>query len=109
WSARERAFYFVDIVGDTIWRWKPGRGREVFMRPSTKANGLTLDREGRLLVAGWASRSIWRVEPDGSVSTLASHYDGRKSRPARSSAHTVFRPIARSTALLAQKTSRCCL
>jgi gluconolactonase len=68
----------VDIVGDTIWRWSPGRGREVFMRPSTKANGLTFDAQGRLLVAGWASRSIWRVEPDGSVSTLASHYDGRK-------------------------------
>jgi gluconolactonase len=78
WSARERALYFVDIVGDTIFRWTPGKGREVLMRPSTKANGLTFDARGRLLVAGWASRSIWRVEPEGSITTLASHYEGRK-------------------------------
>lgn len=78
WSTRARAFYFVDIVGDTIWRWKPGHGREVVIRPSTKANGLTFDAQGRLLVAGWASRSIWCVEPDGSITTLASHYEGKK-------------------------------
>ena len=78
WNTRERTFYFVDIVGDTIWRWKPGHGREVFIRPSTKANGLTYDLQGRLVVAGWASRSIWRVEPDGVITTLASHYDGKK-------------------------------
>jgi gluconolactonase len=78
WSTREKAFYFVDIVGDTIFRWRPGKGREVFIRPSTKANGLTWDLQGRLLVAGWASRSIWRVEPDGSITTLASHYEGKK-------------------------------
>lgn len=78
WCTREHAFYFVDIIGDTIWRWKQSAGRELYMRPSTKANGLTFDREGRLLAAGWASRSIWRVEPDGSVTTLASHYEGGK-------------------------------
>jgi gluconolactonase len=78
WNTRERAFYFVDIVGDTIWRWTWGKGREAFIRPSTKANGLTYDLQGRLVVAGWASRSIWRVEHDGSITTLASHYDGRK-------------------------------
>jgi gluconolactonase len=78
WNTRERAFYFVDIIGDTIWRWKPGHGREVFMRPSAKANGLTYDVQGRLLVAGWASRTIWRIEHDGSVTTLASHYRGMK-------------------------------
>src|SRR2546423_7886471 len=75
WNTRESVFYFVDIVGDTIWRWKPGRGRDVFIRPSTNANGLTLDLQGHLLVAGWASRSIWRLEADGSITTLASHYD----------------------------------
>ena len=78
WNSREKCFYFVDIVGDTIFRWTPGKGREVVIRPSTKANGLTYDAKGRLLVAGWASRSIWRVERDGSITTLASHYEGRK-------------------------------
>ena len=74
WNRRDGTFLWVDIVGDTIYRWKPGVGAEVFIRPSTKANGLTFDKQGRLCVAGWASRSVWRVERDGSVTTLASHY-----------------------------------
>lgn len=78
WSAREKCFYWVDIVGDTIWRWKPGRGCEVFIRPSNQANGLTFDRKGRLLVAGWSSRTVWRVEHDGSITTLAARYEGKK-------------------------------
>src|SRR5258705_13787304 len=63
WNRRDGTFLWVDIVGDTIHRWKPGVGAQVFIRPSTKANGLTFDKEGRLCVAGWASRSVWRVEP----------------------------------------------
>src|SRR5258705_8315966 len=60
WNRRDGTFLWVDIVGDTIHRWKPGVGAQVFIRPSTKANGLTFDKEGRLCVAGWASRSVWR-------------------------------------------------
>jgi len=78
WNRRDGTFLWVDIVGDTIFRWKPGAGAQIFLRPSTKANGLTFDREGRLCVAGWASRSVWRVEPDGKVTTLASHYQGKR-------------------------------
>ncbi len=78
WNRRDGSFLWVDIVGDTIHRWRPGVGAEVFIRPSNKANGLTFDKEGRLCVAGWASRSVWRVEPDGSVKTLASHYQGKR-------------------------------
>ena len=78
WDRRDGTFLWVDIVGDTIWRWQPGAGARPFIRPSGKANGLTFDREGRLCVAGWASRSVWRVEADGVVTTLASHYRGLK-------------------------------
>jgi len=78
WNRRDGTFLWVDIVGDTIYRWKAGAGAQIFLRPSTKANGLTFDREGRLCVAGWASRSVWRVEPDGKVTTLASHYQGKR-------------------------------
>src|SRR6195256_6912627 len=77
WNRRDGTFLCVDIVGDTIYRWKPGVGTEVFIRPSTKANGLTFDKEGRLCVAGWASRSVWRGERDGRVTTLASHHQGK--------------------------------
>src|SRR5258706_12428884 len=59
-NRRDNTFFWVDIVGDTIFRWTPGRGAQPFIRPSGKANGLTFDREGRLCVAGWASRTVWR-------------------------------------------------
>jgi gluconolactonase len=78
WNARESYFLWADIVGDKILQWTPGKGISVFLKPSGKANGLTYDRQGRLLVAGWGSRSVWRLEPDGSITTLASHYQGRR-------------------------------
>jgi gluconolactonase len=78
WDRRERRFLWVDIIGDTIWQWKPGVGREVLVRPSAHANGMTFDREGRLVVAGWSARTIWRIERDGSFITIASRYQGKK-------------------------------
>jgi gluconolactonase len=78
WDKRSQSLYFVDIVGDTIWQWTPGVGAAVVIRPSGHANGMTLDRDGRLLVAGWSARSVWRREIDGSLVTLASHYQGKK-------------------------------
>src|SRR5262249_6549208 len=78
WNRRDGSFWWVDIVGDTIYRRGRSGKTEGFMPPSTRANGLTFDREGRLLVAGWASRSVWRIEADGSVGTLASKFEGKK-------------------------------
>jgi len=78
WNRRTGELLYTDIIGDTIWKWAPGIGNQVVMRPSHKANGMTLDQQGRLVVAGWASRSVWRMELDGSVQTLASHYQGKK-------------------------------
>lgn len=78
WSVEEGALYWVDILGDAIWKWTPGVGRSLVMRPSGKANGMTFDLDGRRVVAGWGSRSVWRVERDGSIETVATHYDGRR-------------------------------
>jgi gluconolactonase len=78
WNSRESYLLWVDIIGDTIWQWRPGSGTSIFLRPSGKANGMTYDEQGRLVVAGWASRTVWRVEHDGSIVILASHYQGKK-------------------------------
>ena len=40
------------------------------------ANGMTLDHQGRLIIAGWSSRHVWRLEKDGSLVSLA--YDCRR-------------------------------
>ena len=78
WDRRTGQLFWVDIIGNTIWKWKPGVGREIVMHPSGHANGMTFDRQGRLVVAGWSARSIWRIEHDGSATTLVTHFEGKK-------------------------------
>ena len=78
WDKRNKVLYFVDIIGSTIWKWTPGVGREVVLNPSSHANGMTFDQQHRLVVAGWCSRSIWRFEPDGVITTIAPGYQGKK-------------------------------
>ena len=60
WDRRNRRFLWTDIIGDTIWQWTPGVGKQIVIHPSSHANGMTFDREGRLVVAGWSARTIWR-------------------------------------------------
>jgi gluconolactonase len=78
WNAREQCLYFVDIVGDKIMQWVPGVGVRTVLTPSGHANGMTYDREGRLVIAGWGARTVWRLERDGRAVILASHYQGKK-------------------------------
>jgi len=46
--------------------------------PMIGSNGLTLDREGRLIICTWAGRSIDRIEWDGKRTVLADRYDGKR-------------------------------
>jgi gluconolactonase len=78
WDARNKQLFFTDIIGDTIWKWKPRAGLKSVLRPSVKANGLALDRENRLLVAGWGGRTVFRFEKNGSRTTLADRWEGKK-------------------------------
>lgn len=78
WDKRSKQFFFTDICGDAMWKWKPGVGQELVLKPTLHANGMCFDLEGRLLVAGWGARTVWRFEKDGSLKTLASHWEGKK-------------------------------
>jgi gluconolactonase len=42
------------------------------------SNGLTLDRQGRLVVASPAARVVMRLEKDGTRTVLADRYDGKR-------------------------------
>ena len=78
WDRRRKQLFWTDIIGDKIWTWRPGVGSEIVLHPSSHANGMTFDQQGRLVIAGWSKRTIWRIEKDGSFTTLSSHYDGKK-------------------------------
>ncbi|HEX6004242.1 MAG TPA: SMP-30/gluconolactonase/LRE family protein [Burkholderiales bacterium] len=78
WDNRRKELIFVDIIGDTIWKWKRNGGLEVVMKPSAKADGLALDLEYRVLAAGWGGRTVFRIEKDGSRTVLADRFEGKK-------------------------------
>ncbi|MFN3347626.1 SMP-30/gluconolactonase/LRE family protein [Pseudorhodoplanes sp.] len=78
WDAAQGCLYFSDIPANAIHQWQPDSGLAVFRTPSGKSNGLTRDREGRLLVCEHAGRRVSRIDSDGNAKTLASHYKGRR-------------------------------
>jgi gluconolactonase len=65
---------FSDIPADTIYK----ADKTVFRKPSGKSNGLTVDREGRLIACEHWNRRVTRTEKDGTVTVLADQYLGRK-------------------------------
>jgi gluconolactonase len=74
-----RYLLWSDIPNDRVLRWDETDGSvSVFMPSSNYANGHTLDREGRVLSCEHGSRSLTRIEHDGSVTTLASRYRGKR-------------------------------
>jgi gluconolactonase len=69
---------FSDIPNSTIIKWSPGGAVEKFLSPSGKSNGLTFDRQGRLIACEHGKRRVSRTEADGTVVTLAESYDGKR-------------------------------
>lgn len=78
WHPRDRYLLFSDMPGDIIRRWSARDGIQTFRSPCNKSNGLTWDRQGRLLACEHASSRVSRTEADGTISTVASHYQGQE-------------------------------
>jgi len=90
---RAGSLLFAVIPANTIEQWSPAKGASVFMHPSgytgsapydgpePGSNGMTLDKDGRVTVAGHARRNVWRLEtldPHGTITALADSYQGKK-------------------------------
>ena len=78
WHARERYLLFSDMPGNHLRKWSAAGGVQTFRQPSNQSNGLAWDREGRLLACEHATSRLTRTERDGTITVLASHYDGRE-------------------------------
>jgi gluconolactonase len=79
WFGCGRYLLWSDIPNNRILRWDEETGQvSNFRRPSNFANGHTRDRQGRLISCEHGSRSVTRTEHDGSVTTLISHFDGKR-------------------------------
>ncbi len=80
---------FSDVPMNTVFKWQEGRGVSVFAQPSgyegntprggePGSNGLTRDRQGRILMCQHGNRRVARLEADGQISRIAEYYKMRR-------------------------------
>jgi gluconolactonase len=70
---------FTNIPNSRIMRYDPQSGASTVFRTGTNAaNGLMLDREGRLYACEGGGRRMVRYEPDGGVTVIADRFEGRR-------------------------------
>lgn len=78
WFAAGRYLVWSDIPNDRMMRFDEASGHvAVFRQPSQFSNGNTVDGQGRLVSCEHLTRRVTRTEHDGSISVLASEYDGK--------------------------------
>jgi len=90
---RSGTLLFAVIPANSIMQWSPGKEASVFIKPSgymgaapyggpePGSNGMTLDADGRVSIAGHGRRNVWRLEavdPDAQITVLADSYQGKK-------------------------------
>ena len=78
WNGSTRELVFSDIPGDVIRKWSAEGGISVLRQPSSKTNGNYYDLEGRLISCEHATSRVVREEADGTLSVLATHYEGKE-------------------------------
>jgi gluconolactonase len=89
WDARHNHLIFSDVPQNTAYQWSAGKGVSVYLKPSgytgatprggePGSNGLTMDREGRLVLCEHGDRRIARLEKDGKKTALADRYEGKR-------------------------------
>jgi gluconolactonase len=81
---------FSDIPNNRIMKWTPDGKVVEFRKPSgytgppappgsyIGSNGLTLDKEGRLVICEHGDRRVTRLEKDGKLTVLADKYQGKR-------------------------------
>lgn len=76
---RQGYLVWSDIPNNRMLRWDEASGAvSIFRQPSNRANGNTVDREGRLVTCEHDARRVTRTEHDGTITVLATDQDGRR-------------------------------
>ena len=80
----EGYWLFVDVRREpgAIFKLAPGGETEIYREPSNGSNGLTWDLQGRLVMCEGDGRRMSRREHDGTITSLAEQWDGKRlNRP----------------------------
>ena len=89
WIKQGGYLLFSDVPSNTVYRWKEGEGVSIYLKPSgytgtipragePGSNGLTTDREGRLVLCEHGDRRVGRVETNGRHIALADRFQGKR-------------------------------
>ena len=78
WIAEQQCLLFSDIPANKIFRLNLEGCVTVFREPSDHANGLTRDRQGRLIVCEHGNRRLTRTEIDGQITILSDRFAAKK-------------------------------
>ena len=90
WSRKGGYLLFSDIPNNSVFKWQKGASVSLFLKPSgytgtapfqgkePGSNGLTFDSTGRLVLCEHGDRRIARLEKDGTKTTLADRYQGKR-------------------------------
>jgi len=84
---KEGGIVFSDVPENTVFGWKEGeKAASVVLKPSGNlsgdggqgSNGLAVDANGQLILCQHGERRIARLEKDGSFTSLADNYQGKR-------------------------------
>jgi gluconolactonase len=94
WIEKNKMLLFSDVPRDTIFKWTEAKGKEVYLTPSgytdtvkrggeMGSNGLTLDKNGNLILCQCGNRQMARMDapldnPKPAYITLAGKYNGKR-------------------------------
>jgi gluconolactonase len=95
WIEAQKMLLFSDVPKNIVYKWTEEKGAEVYLTPSgytgstpsqsrePGSNGLTLDKEGRLVLCQHGDRRVARMDgsfemPSPSFITIADRYDGKR-------------------------------
>ena len=68
---------FSDIPANTVYKWTPGEGAEMYLKPSGHSNGLAYDREGNLLLAQHDGL-VSRLSNSKNLTVVVDNYQGKR-------------------------------
>ncbi len=94
WVESQKMLLFSDVPRDTVFKWTEEKGKEVYLTPSgytgtekrggeIGSNGLTLDKDGHLILCQHGDRQIARMDapldkPEPKYVSLANSFNGKK-------------------------------
>lgn len=88
WRNADSRLFYSDLRGNAIYQWTAAEGVTDVAKPfftgsgaglrGVGPNGIALDGDGRLLACVYGSRSVIRIEKDGSRTTLAERFEGKR-------------------------------